>query len=90
MRSRMIQAVQAQRASPQWQKDGGQFIPLPSTWLNGRRWEDQPTGIPMGKRVSAQMYTQREYTDEEFAEICSDNELLEAARKHRDEEADTG
>ena len=24
-----------------WQKDGGQFIPNPSTYLNQRRWEDQ-------------------------------------------------
>jgi len=26
--------------SEQWRKDGGQFIPHPATWLNGRRWED--------------------------------------------------
>lgn len=38
---RMLQALQAQRSSPQWQRDGGQFIPHPATWLNGRRWEDQ-------------------------------------------------
>lgn len=24
----------------QWAKGGGQFIPHPATWLNGRRWED--------------------------------------------------
>ena len=28
----------------QWAKDGGQFIPYPATWLNGRRWEDAPDG----------------------------------------------
>jgi len=27
----------------QWMKEGGQFIPLPSTWLHQRRWEDEPT-----------------------------------------------
>jgi hypothetical protein len=26
--------------SSQWLKDGGQFIPMGSTYLNGRRWED--------------------------------------------------
>lgn len=87
---KMILAIQAQRASPQWQKDGGQFIPLPSTWLNGRRWEDQPTGIPTGRRVSAQMYTQREYTEEELAEICGENELIEEARQRYGKEAATG
>jgi len=28
-------------ASPDWTKDGGQFIPHPATWLNGKRWEDE-------------------------------------------------
>lgn len=28
--------------SPDWLKDGGQFIPYPASWLNGRRWEDLP------------------------------------------------
>lgn len=27
--------------SPQWQKDNGQFVPLLSNWLEGRRWEDE-------------------------------------------------
>jgi hypothetical protein len=26
---------------PEWTKDNGQFIPHPSTWLNGKRWEDE-------------------------------------------------
>ncbi|MED5492695.1 MAG: phage replication protein [Pseudomonadota bacterium] len=32
--------------SADWLKDGGQFVPHPATWLNGRRWEDevQPAG----------------------------------------------
>lgn len=35
--------------SEQWQREGGQFIPLPASWLNGRRWEDRPAtaGKPM-------------------------------------------
>lgn len=27
--------------SADWLKDGGQFVPHPATWLNGRRWEDE-------------------------------------------------
>lgn len=75
---KMILAIHAQRASPQWQKDGGQFIPLPSTWLNGRRWEDQPTQASPGKRVSAQDYTQRNYTEEE---LDTGPDLILEARK---------
>lgn len=38
--AQMLGALAVQRQSEQWQRDGGQFIPHPSTWLNGRRWED--------------------------------------------------
>lgn len=33
-------ALELQKRSPQWQRDNGQYIPYPATWLNGRRWED--------------------------------------------------
>lgn len=36
----MIAALDWQRDSSQWTGDSGRFIPLPSTWLNKRRWED--------------------------------------------------
>lgn len=39
---RMLAAIDRQRTSLQWTRDGGQFVPHPSTWLNGRRWEDDP------------------------------------------------
>jgi len=31
------------KSSIEWQKDGGQFIPYASTWLNGERWDDKMT-----------------------------------------------
>lgn len=37
----IVARVTASAASPDWLKDGGQFIPLPSTYINGRRWEDE-------------------------------------------------
>lgn len=39
--SEILRAVRAQSASEQWRKDDGRFIPLPATWLCGRRWEDE-------------------------------------------------
>ncbi len=36
-------AVEHQRTSPQWTKDGGQFIPNPATWLHQERWQDEAT-----------------------------------------------
>lgn len=36
----IMSALEEQKASADWQREGGKYIPLPSTWLNGRRWED--------------------------------------------------
>jgi hypothetical protein len=41
----IISAVAWQKESENWKKEGGRFIPLPATWLNGRRWEDEPTKV---------------------------------------------
>jgi hypothetical protein len=38
---KLLKAVFAARASEQWHKDGGMFIPYPATWLRGERWEDE-------------------------------------------------
>lgn len=38
----ITEALAWQVESEQWQKDGGQFIPNPSTYLNQARWLDQP------------------------------------------------
>jgi hypothetical protein len=36
----MAADLERRKQSSQWLKDGGQFIPMPATYLNGRRWED--------------------------------------------------
>lgn len=42
----MLDALTWQRQQDGWTKDGGAFIPHPSTWLNQRRWEDeQPASV---------------------------------------------
>jgi hypothetical protein len=43
--SQMLTAIEIQRRTHQWQKENGQFIPNPSTWLNQSRWEDEPQGV---------------------------------------------
>jgi hypothetical protein len=42
----ILVAVLSQRESPQWTKDGGQFIPHPSTWINGGQWNDEVMKLP--------------------------------------------
>lgn len=42
----MLAAIEAQKKTAQWQKEGGQYIPMPSTWLNQMRWEDDADELP--------------------------------------------
>ena len=37
----LVTAIKRQECSAQWSRDGGQYIPNPTTWLNQERWEDQ-------------------------------------------------
>lgn len=36
----MVEAVATARATDQWKREKGQFIPNPATWLNQGRWKD--------------------------------------------------
>jgi len=37
----IIKSLQLQMITEDWKKDGGQFIPYPATWLNGKLWQDE-------------------------------------------------
>jgi len=45
----LLEAIAKQSAWPEWREEGGKFIPHPATWLNGRRWLDEPALHPQGK-----------------------------------------
>ena len=36
----LLKAVYAARASKQWLKDDGDFVPYPASWLRSERWDD--------------------------------------------------
>lgn len=53
----LLAALERQKKSDQWMKDGGRFIPHAATWLNGKRWEDELTSydpVPKGAGVLGQ------------------------------------
>ena len=77
----MLAALRRQKNSRQWMDAGGRYIPLPATWINGERWNDQMQEGPPGRTVSAQQYAQRDYTEEELDSVSDD--LLEEARRER-------
>lgn len=47
----LLKALENHKRSSQWLKDGGEFVPHPTTWLNQRRWEEvlpEDKTIPKG------------------------------------------
>lgn len=40
----IMDGLENQKKSKQWTRDNGQYIPHASTWLNGKRWEDELEG----------------------------------------------
>lgn len=39
--TKILEAVEAAKASDDWRKAGGEFIPYPATWLNAQGWQDE-------------------------------------------------
>lgn len=37
---KIIKAIKEFKTHRDWQRDGGQFIPYPASFLRGERWED--------------------------------------------------
>lgn len=79
MLEEILASLEKWKASYGWQKNNGQFIPYPATWLNNHQWEDDvqpaasmsvmpatPSPIPV-KKVTAQNYEQRDYDDADEA-----------------------
>lgn len=60
----MLASLACQKQSDQWQRDGGQYIPHPATWLNQRRWEDEDAQPPAPPKKRRPVFD-RQYTLEE-------------------------
>lgn len=60
----MLEAIEKQKQSTQWQESGGQYIPHPRTWLHNKRWEDEVRQTST-KAPPVQQYTQRDYSAEQ-------------------------
>ncbi len=41
LRIRILRAIEEQKDSADWKRQGGQFVPHPATWLNGENWNDE-------------------------------------------------
>lgn len=59
----IMAALEKFKKTKQWQENKGQFIPMPSTWLNNKRWEDE---IVAGKSELEQFLENNSGIDEVF------------------------
>lgn len=67
----IIAAITAQRSSQQWQKDGGQFIPHPATWLNQGRWADETKPVKIGSTGMSDLDRRIADTERRYREAVS-------------------
>lgn len=61
---KMLEALESQKKSREWQEDGGQYIPYPATWINGERWEDTGTEAGECDTTPTREERRREYEEE--------------------------
>lgn len=50
---KILASIERQKQSRDWQKDGGQYIPYPATWLRRKGWEDETEAINNGRHEGA-------------------------------------
>ena len=62
----LLRALETQKQHDQWRRDGGRFVPYASTWLNQRRWEDEPPAQPEKEAEPAENWavTHPEWADQ--------------------------
>lgn len=68
----LIKAVEAQKASAQWKKDGGSFIPYPATWLRQCRWEDEIDNAGRSSRNTLMNYREEGTSHADLSDIQMD------------------
>ena len=60
LHERIMRAVANAKKSEQWNREGGRFVPNPSTWLNQGRWDDELT--PAGTNQERKWQTHAEHS----------------------------
>lgn len=80
IRQRIREALKRQRVCEQWLRDGGRYIPLPATYLNQRRWEDEPTSLAK-PREEAQSIPTVEELRKRLPTVCASPEEVSAVLK---------
>jgi hypothetical protein len=76
--SKMLEAIEKQKRSDQWQRDKGQYIPNPSTWLNQTRWEDELGEVGQETKPASQM------SKEEYLRMIMERNRQDEERREKE------
>lgn len=69
----IMDALQRAKRSHDWVKDGGKFIPHPTTWLNRDGWEDQLSSPTTGKPADKYDSLSEEFKRKLFVKLVAEN-----------------
>lgn len=65
----VLKTLSWQVDTEQWKKDGGKFIPNPSTYLNQHRWEDEPCMVKRELTFAEQVFGEKYGTERQIKTI---------------------
>lgn len=77
----MLAQIEHAKRSSDWTKDGGQFIPLPKSWLRGARWEDESRASLPSKDRAASCTRRVQRDGDRFLRPCGQPVTPEQASK---------
>lgn len=74
----ILKAVASQSKTEDWTKENKKYVPMPATWLNGKRWEDEINESGKGATTSDGHSTYQgtgkpngKFTDDDFSGITT-------------------
>ena len=74
LHAQILTAIEHAKATEQWQRENGRYIPNPQTWINQGRWDDvYPTQMPQKKQEGTAL--SRLMAHLEADEYAQDNEI---------------
>jgi len=85
----MLCAIEKQKRSHSWIKEGGEYVPHPATWLNGRRWEDESVEILENRDIEVLLGDEvlLKFTDAEYRQWKKDGRPLPSDSEDKRREA---
>lgn len=73
----ILAAVRSQKYGEDWRRDGGKWIPLPASWLNARRWEDEGAEVEIRPVVTTTAAPREDRLEDPMEKLV--RETLDAA-----------